>query len=221
MASVLIHACCAPCATYTVEHWRGQKHEISGYWFNPNIHPSSEHELRLQTLKDYARNIALPIIIAPGYQTEDYFRAVDGHRTEVRSEKSEVRSERWDAAESHCLLPTAYVQLPAPSPHRCRYCYLLRLHNAARAAKEEGFDAFTTTLLISPYQNLELLKRIGEELQAKVGVRFLYEDLRPGYRESRRMAKELNLYRQKYCGCLYSDAERKRCKDSKIRKLKD
>jgi hypothetical protein len=91
---------------------------------------------------------------------------------------------------------------------RCRDCFRLRLSLTASAARESGFDAFSTTLLISPYQEHELLREIGEEVAREQGVPFHYEDLRPGFRESQLMAKELELYRQKYCGCLYSEWER-------------
>jgi len=79
---------------------------------------------------------------------------------------------------------------------------------AALIARLRGFDAFSTTLLISPYQDQQLLKEVGEELAAKQGVSFLYEDLRPGFEESHKISRELGLYRQKYCGCLYSEWER-------------
>jgi len=91
---------------------------------------------------------------------------------------------------------------------RCGDCFRLRLSMTAIVARLKGFDAFSTTLSISPYQEQELLKEIGEEIAQKEGVEFIYEDLRDGYQDSRRLSKELNLYRQKYCGCLYSEWER-------------
>jgi predicted adenine nucleotide alpha hydrolase (AANH) superfamily ATPase len=91
---------------------------------------------------------------------------------------------------------------------RCRYCYFVRLEAAAAKAKELGADAFTTTLLVSPYQNFELIREAGRELQEKYAVEFYYEDFRPGFAEGRRISLELGLYRQKYCGCIYSEMER-------------
>ena len=91
---------------------------------------------------------------------------------------------------------------------RCPDCYRLRLERTAQAAAEGGYEAFSTTLLISPYQKHELLREVGKEMASKYGVAFYYEDLRPGFRESQRMAKELELYRQGYCGCNYSEWER-------------
>jgi hypothetical protein len=83
----------------------------------------------------------------------------------------------------------------------CENCYRVRLKMTAEKAKELEFDRFSTTLLISPYQDHELLKRIGQELSNEVGIRFHYEDFRPGFRRGQQLAKEMNLYRQKYCGC--------------------
>lgn len=93
---------------------------------------------------------------------------------------------------------------------RCVTCYRLRLEAAARTAAEQGFDCFSTTLLISPYQNHESLRTIGEEAAQKVGVTFLYRDFRPLFRAGQQKAKELGLYRQKYCGCIFSEEERYR-----------
>ena len=91
---------------------------------------------------------------------------------------------------------------------RCPDCYRLRLQITAQLAHEKGFDAFTTTLLISPYQSQEQLKEIGEEAGHQNGVKFFYQDFRSGFRESHQMSKELGLYHQKYCGCVYSEWER-------------
>ena len=87
------------------------------------------------------------------------------------------------------------------APGGCENCYRVRLKRAAKFAKQLGFDCFSTTLLVSPYQNNDLLKQVGEEVGSEFGVGFFYQDFRAGYQESRRMAKEMNLYRQKYCGC--------------------
>ena len=91
---------------------------------------------------------------------------------------------------------------------RCGDCFHLRLSKTAEAAREKGFAAFSTTLLISPHQKHELLREAGEAVTSEKGVEFLYTDLRKRYSESRRMTKSLNLHRQQYCGCLYSEWER-------------
>jgi predicted adenine nucleotide alpha hydrolase (AANH) superfamily ATPase len=91
---------------------------------------------------------------------------------------------------------------------RCRYCFELRLTKTAAAAKENGYDAFTTTLLISPHQKHELIQEVGNKAAAEQGVAFLYADLRKRYSDSRHITKPMDLYRQQYCGCVYSEWER-------------
>lgn len=93
--------------------------------------------------------------------------------------------------------------------NRCKnYCYRVRLEQTVKYAKEHGYDTFTTTLLVSPYQNHEMLKEIGEELAKKYGITFLYRDFRVGFRQGQNKARELGLYMQKYCGCVFSEEER-------------
>ena len=92
--------------------------------------------------------------------------------------------------------------------NRCQnYCYRVRLEETAKFAKENGYDAFSTTLLISPYQKHDLLKQIGEEMAEKYGIPFFYEDFRPGFRQGQAKARELGLYMQKYCGCVFSEQQ--------------
>lgn len=95
---------------------------------------------------------------------------------------------------------------------RCPYCYRVRLEETARRAAEEGFEAFTTTLLVSPYQNHELLCQTGEEMGTRYGVKFLPYDFRPRFREGQAEARALGLYMQKYCGCVFSEEDRYRKK---------
>lgn len=173
MKEILLHTCCGPCATWTVNRLREEGFDVTAFWYNPNIHPFTEHRNRLEALETLARAIDLPLIVSEGYEMIDYFRAVVGHEGE-----------------------------------RCADCFRLRLGRTAAVATEKGFSAFTTTLLISPYQKHELLRQIGEEVAREHGIEFYYEDFRPGFRESHRLSRELNLYHQKYCGCLYSEWER-------------
>ncbi len=94
--------------------------------------------------------------------------------------------------------------------NRCvKYCYRIRLEQTAKYAKENGYDTFSTTLLISPYQNHEALKKIGDEMAEKYGLEFLYRDFRPGFRQGQAEARELGLYMQKYCGCIFSEESSK------------
>ncbi len=173
MKTVLLHSCCAHCTAYTVDHWRRLGYEVHAYWYNPNIHPYSEHQNRLEAMKSLAQEINLPLIIDESYDIIAYFRLVAGHEAE-----------------------------------RCQYCFRLRLSRAAEIARQKGFSAFTTTLLISPQQKHDLIRQIGSELAEETGVEFLYADLRKRYSDSRHMTKPFNLYRQQYCGCLYSERER-------------
>ena len=91
---------------------------------------------------------------------------------------------------------------------RCQHCFELRLSKTAETARQMGFGAITTTLLISPHQKHDLLREVGSKLAGEKGVEFLYADLRKRYSDSRQMTKSLNLYRQQYCGCVYSEWER-------------
>lgn len=91
---------------------------------------------------------------------------------------------------------------------RCEYCYRVRLEKAAEYARDNGFDSFTTTLLISPYQNHEMIIKTAEEAAKKYGVKFLYRDFRPYFREGQTKAREMGFYMQKYCGCVFSEEDR-------------
>ncbi len=91
---------------------------------------------------------------------------------------------------------------------RCLYCYKLRLEVAAKAASELGCTHFSSTLLVSPYQKHDLIREIGEKMAQKYGLEFYYEDWRAGFRQGQELARQLDLYRQPYCGCIYSEAER-------------
>jgi epoxyqueuosine reductase len=173
MNKVLIHICCAHCAAYTAEYWRGQGYEAAGFWYNPNIHPYTEHQSRLEAVKALCGQIGLPLVIFEGYDMPEYFRRVAGHEAE-----------------------------------RCSHCFDLRLIKTAAIAKENGFDSFTTTLLISPHQKHELIIETGNKAAALQNVPFLYADLRKRYSDSRHITKPMNLYRQQYCGCIYSEVER-------------
>lgn len=103
---------------------------------------------------------------------------------------------------------TEAIDKSLPAPTRCVDCWGLRMNKTASYARENGFDAFSSTLLVSPYQDQEILKRCGEAAARKAGVSFYYEDFRSGFREAHREAKEKGLYMQKYCGCVYSISER-------------
>ena len=102
-----------------------------------------------------------------------------------------------------------WLSFPGTGEERCKMCYSLRLGKVAAMAKEKGFDAFTTTLLVSPYQKHDLIKELGEKFGRIYGVGFYYRDFREGFRQGQQKAKEYGLYRQKYCGCIISRSETK------------
>ena len=172
---LLLHICCGPCALHPIKELLDKKFDkVTGFFYNPNIHPPSEYKRRKDALSEAASKIEFEVII-PDYKMEEYFR-------KILSKEG--------------------------SSERCQLCWELRLSKTASFAKANGFDAFTTTLLISPYQDHEKVKKIGEETASENGVQFYYQDFRPGFRDGQEQAKKENLYRQKYCGCVFSELER-------------
>ncbi len=171
---MLLHICCAPCSTATVEAWRLDTVELTGIYFNPNIHPYAEHRRRYETLLDYAGTIDLPLIGVPHYDVTAWLCEVHGQ------EQKGVR---------------------------CRICIRGRLRHTAEIAAAGGFEAFSTTLLVSPYQEHEIIREEGDLAASEFGVDFRYRDLRPAYRRSIDLSREEGLYRQKYCGCIFSEEE--------------
>lgn len=169
---ILVHICCAPCFTYPHRRLTDKGHQVTGYFYNPNIHPYLEYKSRMNSLEKYAELKGARIIYKTDYDIENYLRGAL-------------------AAED-----------------RCRFCYTTRLTEAAKAASSLGFDAFTTTLLISPFQKHEMLAEAGEKVADEYSIEFYYEDFREGYKESREIARNLELYMQKYCGCIFSEKER-------------
>jgi hypothetical protein len=105
-------------------------------------------------------------------------------------------------------MPEYFRAVAGNEQDRCRYCFQLRLSRTARVAKENHISGFTTTLLISPHQKHELIKEVGDKVAEENGVPFIYADLRKRYSDSRHITKPMDLYRQQYCGCLYSEWER-------------
>ena len=168
----LLHVCCAPCANQCIDVLRGDGMEVTGFWYNPNIHPFTEYRARRNCLRDYAVSIELPLI-----ERDDY-----GLRPFVREVAEDIAG-------------------------RCVKCYEMRLFETARQASEGGFDAFTSSLFISPYQNHELMRETAERAAFEYGVRFEYRDFRPYFRAGQEKARELEMYIQKYCGCVFSEQE--------------
>jgi len=171
--NTLLHICCAPCANMCIETLREEGIAVTGYWYNPNIHPFTEYRSRRNTLRDYAASINLPLV-----EQNDY-----GIRPFVRSVADNIAG-------------------------RCVKCYEMRFLQTAKYAAEHGFDSFTSTLFISPYQKHELMRQVAERAAAEYGVEFLYRDFRPVFHQGQDRARELGFYMQKYCGCIFSEEER-------------
>ena len=177
---LLLHACCAPCSSYVLEYL-SRYFSIVLFYYNPNISPQQEYEKRVAEVRRLLQEMPLagPVTLTLGdYEPERFFDLAKGH---------EAEPEGGD---------------------RCTLCYRLRLTEAAQAAKDLACDYFTTTLSISPYKNAEKLNTIGAELAKEYGVPYLVSDFkkRNGYKRSIELSREYNLYRQNYCGCVYSRA---------------
>lgn len=191
--TLLLHACCAPCSSASLEYLA--KHfSISLLYYNPNISPIEEYEKRLYELRRMVRELSVEYtvsLVPCEYRGEDFVRMARGLEGEPEGGR------------------------------RCRACYRLRLEEAARAAKERGLEYFTTTLTISPLKNAAAINRIGEELAEKYGVKHLPSDFKKkdGYKRSIELSKEYGLYRQDYCGCVYSKRERDRRNKERTDKL--
>lgn len=170
---LLLHVCCAPCSTYTLHKLREQGIDVSGYFYNPNIHPYREFKKRLDTLKSFAEQTDFPLTIENEYGITEYLRKV------VFNEAK-----------------------------RCAICYRMRLEKTAQQAVQAGADAFSSTLLYSRYQNHEKIIKIGESIGKNHGITFYYDDFRVGWQEGIDRAIAMDLYRQPYCGCIYSEQER-------------
>ena len=177
--SLLLHACCAPCSSYCLTVLAEHFH-VTVYYYNPNITEAAEFEKRAEELKRLVRELPVkyPVtVVVPEYLPEEFYEVAKG------LEKEPERG------------------------RRCEACFRLRLSHAAKAAAEMGAEYFATTLTISPQKDAELLNRIGEEAEALFEEpKYLATDFKKkgGYAESVRLSEVYGLYRQNYCGCVYS-----------------
>lgn len=169
--SMLLHACCGPCAMYPVDMLLESGKELDLFWYNPNIHPEFEWNRRLENLH----------------------KCADHYKVNLIEGGDECMQEYWEEK--------TYL---AEYDSRCHMCYDIRLDSVARFAAENGYDSFSTTLLVSPYQQHEVIRMTGERKAEEYGVKFEYIDFRPGFRKGQNMARDIGLYRQKYCGCIFS-----------------
>jgi predicted adenine nucleotide alpha hydrolase (AANH) superfamily ATPase len=174
---LLLHICCAPCSTHVVEVLR-EDYDLTGFFYNPNIHPEREYRLREAEMRKYARRIGLEVVWQE-YDDDRWFEIVKGLE---------------DAPEGG---------------ERCFLCYRMRLEKAAQYAKENGYRFLTTTLSVSPHKNALKINEIGSEVAELYGVQFHTADFKKkgGFERSVRMSKEAGMYRQVYCGCIFSQRE--------------
>lgn len=195
---LLLHICCGPCACYPLKRLRAEGIEPVGYFFNPNIHPYQEWDRRLKTAKEFAEKTQMKLLADERFLLRVFLR-------------------RALAAEQEAVMPAAGTQEEAlrfvesykpVKERRCRMCYAWRLGEAARFAAENGFDAFSSTLFYSIYQQHDLMREIAEHFASAYGIKFYYEDFRPGWQEGIDISLEMGLYRQGYCGCVFSEEER-------------
>jgi len=179
MKKMLLHTCCAPCSTTTIERL-ATEYDVTVLYYNPNIYPEEEYLKRkseqiryIGILNSRGQNIKM---LDCDYDQKVFFDAVSGLENEKEGGK------------------------------RCAVCFALRLDYVAKKAKELGFDMFATSLTVSPHKNAELINQIGNDISKKYGVEYLESNFKKqdGYKRSIELSKENNLYRQNYCGCKYS-----------------
>ena len=179
---LLLHSCCAPCSSYCLEYL-SKYFQITVFYYNPNITDREEYDTRVREQERLIQQLPAkhPIRFVEGaYAPELFYQVVKGLEKEPEGGA------------------------------RCKECFRLRLEESARLCKECGFDYFTTTLTISPLKNAPLLNELGEQLAEQYGVAFLNSDFKKknGYKRSTELSAEYGLYRQDYCGCIYSKLER-------------
>lgn len=171
---LLLHTCCAPCVTVPIERLK-MEYEVTCFFYNPNIHPQEEYENRLAELKNLMGQLNIPLVIAE-YDVDRWMALVKGFENEP--EKGE----------------------------RCTICFTMRINKAVEFAKNNGFSLVTTTLTVSPHKNSTLINQIGREQCHGDTVQFIEENFKKqdGYKRSLVLSRDYNLYRQNYCGCVFS-----------------
>ncbi len=176
--SVLLHTCCGPCSSACIERLHNDL-DVTVYYYNPNIEPKEEYLKRKETQIGLLKELNIPYIDAD-YDNEEFREKVKG-----------LESEPEGGA-------------------RCPVCFKMRLDKTARVAKENNFDYFCTSLTVSPHKNSAIINLVGESISKEVGIKYLYADFkkREGYKRSIELSREYNLYRQDYCGCLFSKGDR-------------
>ena len=192
--SLFLHSCCAPCSSYVLEYL-SRYFQITVFYYNPNIYPEEEYFKRVKEQEDFINR---------------FWKDISEREEQGNYNKIEFLEGKYDK-ESFYRMARGMEQLPEGG-ERCFRCYELRLREAAEYARKLGMDYFTTTLSISPLKNAAKLNEIGERLAEEYGVSYLVSDFkkREGYKRSVELSREYQMYRQDYCGCVFSMEERKR-----------
>ncbi len=179
----LVHLCCGPCGITVLQRLLDAGYTPEGFFFNPNIHPLAEYMRRREGAAAAAEKLRLPVIFADTFP---------------------LAEQAWPAGN-----PVAWLRaVHGNEDKRCSFCWELRIAETAAYAARRGYAAFTTSLLYSRYQDHERLRALCEEAATAHGVAFVYRDFRASWQEGIRLSKEWGIYRQQYCGCIYSEYER-------------
>ena len=172
---LLLHICCAPDATIPLPKLMAEGYEVTGFFYGSNIHPEAEYLKRLDALKRLINVVKAPVVL-PDYQPSKWLE-----RCENLAAEPEVGK-------------------------RCTQCFIAQFEATAKYASQNGFDAISTTLTISPHKNVELINKLGAEIAAKYNLAWLERVWRKnnGFKRSVETSRELGIYRQNYCGCVFS-----------------
>ncbi|MDL2216323.1 epoxyqueuosine reductase QueH [Desulfovibrio sp. OttesenSCG-928-M14] len=210
---ILVHICCGPCAITVLRDLSNSAHDLEGFFYNPNVQPLAEHLRRREGAGLVARRFDLPII----------------YGDELPEDEQHWR-DPWQREQAAPLALPAKAPLPPavdPAPwllavagreeERCAFCLRLRLRMTANLAKARNFDAFTTSLLYSRHQQHDHIRALGEQCAKESGTTFFYRDFRPTWQEGITLSKEWGIYRQPYCGCVFSEYERYASKLARVR----
>jgi predicted adenine nucleotide alpha hydrolase (AANH) superfamily ATPase len=172
---MLLHVCCANCAGHPLE-LLSNDYDMTMFFYNPNIHPKEEYQRRLQDVEKLSKISGIPLIIGP-YDSKKWLKQVEGSEDEPEGGK------------------------------RCSTCFDIRLKKTADMARDKKMDIFATTLSISPHKNIDEINRIGSDMSEKSGIHYYTSDLKKkdGFKKANEISRSYGFYRQKYCGCVYSN----------------
>lgn len=209
---LLLHSCCAPCSSYVLEYL-SQHFRITVLYYNPNIYPPEEYFKRVEEQKNFIRRFTERVLEEKRMEDEAV-HARECEEDEVFREFYPIDFVEGSFEPDRFYETVEGLEGVPEGRERCFRCYRLRLREAAEYAKRLGMDYFATTLSISPLKNAGKLNEIGEQLAAEYGVKYLPSDFKKknGYKRSVELSKEYGMYRQDYCGCVFSMREKERRK---------